>query len=163
MTVVVELNERAFSGLGRLVPMSLNGWNGCLRCTGAWKLPLWPECQHPGAVARELKLYDPWKNDKVYIYSLRTNRGVVFQSLQFVMANPLSNVTGKWLHWGRNLVLRRIYIRRFPDPDPPRVVDNPERILRRGNTQADKGISHLRRASSLPAESVSSFTKFWFW
>ena len=37
-------------------------------------------------------------------------------------------------------------------PCPPRVVDNPERILRRGNTQADKGISHLQRASSLPTK-----------
>ena len=42
------------------------------------------------------------------------------------------------------------------------MVDNPERILRRSNTQADKGISHLQRASSLPAESVNGFTSFDF-
>ena len=47
-------------------------------------------------------------------------------------------------------------------PCPPRVVDNPKRILRRGNTQAYKGISHLQRASSFPTESVKSFTSFDF-
>jgi hypothetical protein len=57
---------------------------------------------------------------------------------------------------------RGIYTRMFPIPDPPRVVDNLEIILRRSNTQADKGISHLQRASSLPTESVKSFTSFDF-
>lgn len=42
------------------------------------------------------------------------------------------------------------------------MVDNPERILRRSSTQADKGISHLQRASSLPTESVKCFTSFYF-
>ena len=42
------------------------------------------------------------------------------------------------------------------------MVDNPERILRRGNTQADKGIYHLQRASSLPTKSVNGFTSFDF-
>ena len=37
------------------------------------------------------------------------------------------------------------------------MVDNPKKILRRSNTQADKGISHLQRASSLPTESVKVF------
>ena len=40
------------------------------------------------------------------------------------------------------------------------MVDNPERILRRSSTQADKGISHLQRASSVPTESVKHFTSF---
>jgi len=57
---------------------------------------------------------------------------------------------------------RSIYTRRFPYLDPPKVVDNPERILRRGNTQANKGIFHLERASSLPTESVKRFTSFDF-
>ena len=57
---------------------------------------------------------------------------------------------------------RSIYTRRFLDPNPPKVVDNPERILRRSNTQADKGISHLQRALSFPTESVKSFTSFDF-
>ena len=52
---------------------------------------------------------------------------------------------------------RSIYTRRFPNPNPPRVVDNPERILRRSNTQPNEGISHLQRASSLPTESVKVF------
>ena len=42
------------------------------------------------------------------------------------------------------------------------MVDNPERILRRSSTPADKGISHLQRASSLPTESVKCFTSFDF-
>jgi hypothetical protein len=57
---------------------------------------------------------------------------------------------------------RRFYTRRFLDPDPPRVVDNPERILRRSNTQEDKSISHLQRALSLPTESVRGFSCFVF-
>jgi hypothetical protein len=42
------------------------------------------------------------------------------------------------------------------------VVDNLERILRSSSTQADKGISHLQRASSLPTESDKGFTSFDF-
>ena len=80
----------------------------------------------------------------------------------FVLATPLINHTGRWLHWERNLALRSIHTRRFLDPDPPRVVDNPERILRRGSIPADKGISHLHRASSLPTESVKCLTSFDF-
>ena len=57
---------------------------------------------------------------------------------------------------------RRIYTRRFLDTDPPRVFDNPERIMRRGNTQADKGIFHLQRSLSLPTESVKGITSFVF-
>ena len=38
------------------------------------------------------------------------------------------------------------------------MVDDPERILRRSNTQADKGISHFQRALSFPTESVKGFT-----
>ena len=53
-------------------------------------------------------------------------------------------------------------MRRFPNPDPPRVVDNLGRILRRSSTPVDKGISHLQRASSLPTESVKCFTSFDF-
>ena len=57
---------------------------------------------------------------------------------------------------------RSIYTRRFPNPDPPKVDDNPERILRRSNTQADKGISHLQRALSLPTEGVRGLSSFVF-
>ena len=60
------------------------------------------------------------------------------------------------------MALRSIYTRRFPDPDPPKVVDNLERILRRSSTQADKGISHLQRASSFPTKSVKGFTSVYF-
>ena len=60
------------------------------------------------------------------------------------------------------MALKKILTRRFPDPDPPRVVDNPERILRRSSTLVDKGISHFQRASSLPTESLKCFTSFDF-
>ena len=106
------------------------------------------ESQHPSAVVGELKLHNPQRNDKVYIFSLRTNRRVVIQSLQFVL--------------GINIAPRSIYTRIFPNPDPPRVVDNPERILRRSNTQEDKGIFHLQRSLSLPTESVKGFPSFVF-
>ena len=75
-------------------------------------------------------------------------------AILFVLATPLSNPTGRWLHWERNLTLKIIYTRRFLDLDPQKVVDNHERILRRSSTPVDKGISHLQRASSLPTESV---------
>jgi hypothetical protein len=42
------------------------------------------------------------------------------------------------------------------------VVDNPERIMRRSNTQVDKGISRLQRALSLPTKSVKGFSIFVF-
>ena len=57
---------------------------------------------------------------------------------------------------------RSISTEKFLDPNPPKVVDNPERILRRSSTQADKGISHLQRASSSPTERVKGFTTFYF-
>ena len=55
-----------------------------------------------------------------------------------------------------------MYTRRFPDPNPPKVVVNPKRILRRSNTQVDKGISHLQMALSFPTKSVKGFTSFDF-
>ena len=50
----------------------------------------------------------------------------------------------------------------FLDPDPSKLVDNPKSIMRRSSTQANKGISHLQRASSLPTASVEGFTSFDF-
>ena len=43
-----------------------------------------PRVQHPSAVAGDLKIHNPRRNEKVYICSLRTNRRVVIQSLQFL-------------------------------------------------------------------------------
>ena len=51
---------------------------------------------------------------------------------------------------------KRIHTRRFPYPNPPKVVENPKRILRKSNIKADKGIFHLQKYLSLPAESVKS-------
>ena len=42
------------------------------------------------------------------------------------------------------------------------MVENPERILRRSNTQGDKGIFHLQKSLSLPVESVKSAKSFSF-
>ena len=53
-----------------------------------------------------------------------------------------------------------IHTRIFPDPNPPKVVENPERILRRSNIKVDKGISYLQKSLSLPAESVKSDESF---
>ena len=63
---------------------------------------------------------------------------------------------------GKNMAPKRIHTRRFPDPNPPKVVENPERILRRSNTQVDKGIFHLQKSMSLPTESVKSAESFSF-
>jgi hypothetical protein len=57
---------------------------------------------------------------------------------------------------------KRIHTRRFPDPNPPKVVENPERILRRSNTQADKGIFYLQKSLSFPVESVKRAESFSF-
>ena len=42
------------------------------------------------------------------------------------------------------------------------MVDYLESILRRSNTQADKGISRLQKALSFPTQSVKDFTSFAF-
>jgi hypothetical protein len=49
-----------------------------------------------------------------------------------------------------------IHTRRLPDPNPPKVVENPERILRRSSIKVDKGIFHLQKSLSLPTKSVKS-------
>lgn len=51
---------------------------------------------------------------------------------------------------------KRICTRRYLDPNPPKVVENPERILRRSKIKDDKGIFHLQKSLSLPAKSVRS-------
>ena len=60
------------------------------------------------------------------------------------------------------MVPKRIHTRIFLNPNPQKVVENPERILRRSNTQADKGIFHLKKSLSFPAESVKSAESFSF-
>jgi hypothetical protein len=57
---------------------------------------------------------------------------------------------------------KRIHRRRFLDPNPPKVVENHERTMRRSNTQADKGIFHLQKSMSFPTESVKSAESFSF-
>ena len=57
---------------------------------------------------------------------------------------------------------RRIHTRIFPDPNPPKVVENPERILKRSNIKVDKGIPHLLKSLSLPVESVKSVESITF-
>ena len=55
---------------------------------------------------------------------------------------------------GEILAPKRIYTRRNPDPNPPKVVENPERILRRSNSKANKGIFHLHKSLSLPTKGI---------
>ena len=57
---------------------------------------------------------------------------------------------------------KRIHRRNFLDPSPSKVVENPERILRRSSTQANKGIFHLQKSLYLPAKSVKSAESFTF-
>ena len=57
---------------------------------------------------------------------------------------------------------KRIHTRRVPDPNPLKVVENLERILRRSSSQADKGIFHLQKSLSLPSQSVNSAESFSF-
>ncbi len=46
---------------------------------------------------------------------------------------------------------KRIHTRANPDPDPPEILDNPERILRRRSLAESQGSnSPLSRANSLP-------------
>ena len=59
------------------------------------------------------------------------------------------------------MVPKRIHTRRFPDPNPPKVVENPERIQRRSNNKDDEGIFHLQKSLSLPAKSVESAEKYY--
>jgi hypothetical protein len=54
------------------------------------------------------------------------------------------------------LAPKRIHTRIFLDPNPPKVVENPERILRRSNNKVDKGIFHLQKSLCLLVESVKS-------
>ena len=54
------------------------------------------------------------------------------------------------------LAPKRIHTRIFPDPSPPKVVENPKRILRRSSIKVDKGIFHLKKSLSLLVESVKS-------
>ena len=51
---------------------------------------------------------------------------------------------------------KRIYTRRNPDQNPPKVVENPNRILRRSNNRVVKGIFHLPKSLSLPAKTVEN-------
>ena len=63
---------------------------------------------------------------------------------------------------GKNMVPKRIHTRIFLYPNPPKVVENIESILRRGNTEADKGIFYFQKSLYLPAESVKSVESFSF-
>ena len=51
---------------------------------------------------------------------------------------------------------KRIHTTIFPVLNPPKVVEDLERILRRGRIKADKGIFNLQMSLSLPTESVKS-------
>lgn len=58
--------------------------------------------------------------------------------------NPLGEITNT----------KRIYTRRNPDPNLPKVVEDPKNILRRSNNKASKGIFHLQKSLSLLVECI---------
>ena len=46
---------------------------------------------------------------------------------------------------------RRVHTRSYPDLDPPEIIDNPERILRKSpKAQASTIVRSLHRANSIP-------------
>lgn len=51
---------------------------------------------------------------------------------------------------------KRIYTRINLDPNPPKVVEDPRRILRRGNNNVDKGIFHLHKYLFLPTKGIKN-------
>lgn len=55
-----------------------------------------------------------------------------------------------------SLAPKGIHRRIFLDPNPNKVVENLERILRRSNNKANKGSFHLQNCLSLPTKSVES-------
>ena len=54
------------------------------------------------------------------------------------------------------LANKRIYTRRNTYPNPPKVVEDPNRILRRCNNKVDKGIFHLQKSLSLRAKGIKN-------
>ena len=51
---------------------------------------------------------------------------------------------------------KRIYTRRNLDPNPPKVVEDPERILRRSKSKANKCIFDLHKSLSLLAKGIKN-------
>jgi hypothetical protein len=55
-----------------------------------------------------------------------------------------------------------IYMRKNPDPNRPKVVEDLEKILR-GSSKTDKGTFHLQRSLSLPAKCIKSIDNIIFY
>ena len=60
-----------------------------------------------------------------------------------------------WFHWGI-IAPKRINTRRNPDPKPPKVVHNLEKILRRNSSKTVKVNFYFQRSVSLPTEVIQS-------
>lgn len=47
---------------------------------------------------------------------------------------------------------KRIYTRANPDPNPPEIFENPEKILKKNNSKVEKDTFQLYKSISLPAK-----------
>ena len=54
------------------------------------------------------------------------------------------------------MALKIIYTRANPDPNPPKVFENPQNILRKSNSKVGKDTNQLYKSISLPAEGFES-------
>lgn len=59
------------------------------------------------------------------------------------------------------LAPKRIYTRNNPNPNPHKVVEDPEKILR-SSSKTCKGTFHLQRSLSLPAKGIKSIVDILF-
>ena len=51
---------------------------------------------------------------------------------------------------------KKIYTRANPDPNPPTIVDNPEKLLKTQKVQEEKNTSFLSRSISLPSKDIKT-------
>lgn len=56
----------------------------------------------------------------------------------------------------------RIYTRAIPDPNPPKEVENPEKILRKSSSKVSKETYQLYKSTYLPVEVVKSIDEVTF-
>ena len=77
------------------------------------------------------------------------------------MAIPLYKSLKKWLHWANSSSQKNIY-KSHPDPNPPIVFENPERILRKSSSKVGKDTYQLYKSISLLVEGVESIEEVIF-
>lgn len=63
---------------------------------------------------------------------------------------------------GEILAPKRIYTRANPNPNPPKAVENPEKILRKSSSKVGKETYHLYKSTCVPVEGVESIDEITF-